>query len=364
MKERIVQLLTRKLSGEATPEELTELENWLSSNQEDQYFADILLEYWQSKALDHPPTLADSDHQFAHILEMAEDDEASYTASAYPEKKKTYTLRKILAAACLAGIIVCSVWFFQKDQHPQTAGTSTVKSELIAEKGFRSQITLPDGSKVWLNSDSKLQYDQNFNDSIREVTLDGEAFFDVVKNPDRPFIVHTSSIDIKVLGTAFNVKSYARDKTIETTLIHGLVEVTQKNKGEQSRIILRPKEKLVYNRVETEFEKNNINVPVEPKNKTLAIAILPLPKNVADTAIKETSWIYNRLDFEGDTFRELAVKMERWFNVTITFNSPEIASQRLRGSFENETVEEALRALQLITKFKFKKNGNEIEISN
>ena len=243
---------------------------------------------------------------------------------------------------------------------PDKAKHTAVKNEVMAKKGARSRIILPDGTQVWLNSDSKIQYDKSFDDTIREVTLDGEAYFDVVKNPKRPFIVHTSNIDIRVLGTAFNVKSYSQEKTIETTLIHGLVEVTDKNEPQLSKIILRPKEKLVFNKLETDFEKNDKTTvkPVIEKN-----AIVPLSKNVADTALKETSWIYNRLDFDGDTFSELAVKMERWFNVKIRFKDEKVANERLHGAFEDESLEEALKVLQLITTFTYKLNNNELEIN-
>ena len=96
--------------------------------------------------------------------------------------------------------------------------------KLLSTKGSRSRSLLPDGTTVWLNAGSKLYYENDFN-GTREVRLEGEAFFDVVKQTDRPFIVHTSGIDIKVLGTAFNVKSYPEDKTVETTLYRGLVQV-------------------------------------------------------------------------------------------------------------------------------------------
>ena len=94
-----------------------------------------------------------------------------------------------------------------------------------------------------------------------------------------------------------------------------------------------------------------------------AITIVALPKGVADTLLTETSWIYNRLIFEGDTFKELAVKMERWFNVKITFKNEKVANCRLRGVFEDESVEEAMKALQLIATFTYKINNNEIEIT-
>lgn len=362
IKERLAELLSRKLSGEATADEIQELEHWLQTHPGDQYFSDILFEYWSSQHIISPIADKAPDQHFAHILEMAAEDKEDI--SLVPIKKKYNLIRSIKRAAIAAsvtGIVAISVvWLASKKKAPDVAKQTPVKNEIMAKKGARSRMILPDGTQVWLNSDSKIQYDKSFDDTIREVTLDGEAYFDVVKNPERPFIVHTSNIDIRVLGTAFNVKSYSQEKTIETTLIHGSVEVTNKNEPQLSKIILRPKEKLIFNKLETDFEKNDklAEKPVIEKN-----AIVPLSKNLADTLLKETSWIYNRLDFEGDTFSELAVKMERWYNVKITFKNEEVANERLHGAFEDENLEEALKALQLITTFTYKLNNNEIEIN-
>jgi transmembrane sensor len=366
IKERLAELLSRKVSGEASAGELQELEHWLQAHPEDQYFADLLLNYWTGQSPAAETAETSTDQHFAHILEMAANEQEDNPPIVTPQKNNIVRLVKRLAiAACVAGIIAVPVWLLNKKESPTLAADTFAKKEVVAEKGARTKMILPDGTQVWLNSDSKLEYDQSFNDTVREVTLEGEAYFDVVKNPKRPFIVHTSSIDIRVLGTAFNVKSYAREKTIETTLIHGSVEVTRKNEPQLPKIILRPKEKLVFNKQEDDFDnEGDTNVkPVINKNIP-AIAVVPLAKGVADTSLKETSWVYNRLDFDGDTFSELAVKMERWYNVKIIFKNERLANMRLGGAFEDEGLEEALKALQLITKFTYKiNNNNEVEIN-
>src|SRR5690606_22071977 len=109
---------------------------------------------------------------------------------------------------------------FSKDE---TVAVQTDSTELrINPRGQKSVMLLEDGTKVWLNADSKLTYSRNFaQGDLREVFLDGEAFFEVVSNPQKPFVVHTSALNIKVLGTSFNVKSYSDDSRIETTLVEG-----------------------------------------------------------------------------------------------------------------------------------------------
>ena len=105
---------------------------------------------------------------------------------------------------------------------------------------------------AWLNADSKLTYDENFRGDYREVSLEGEAFFDVVKDKTRPFIIHTKTLDIRVLGTAFNVSAYESEKNTETALFRGSVEVTLHNNPEK-KIVLKPNEKLMVNNKSLQF---------------------------------------------------------------------------------------------------------------
>lgn len=374
LNEKFAKLLVRKLSGEATATELQELEEWLRNNPGDQYFLDIYLSYWNSYPDITSPVNANSDQHFAHILEMAgeKEDAGDTTPVAIPaviHRKNLFSrFKKIAIAASLVGIIIISIRIINNNNNKRTATyaeNAQKQNEVVAKKGARSKIVLPDGTQVWLNSDSKLQYEESFNDSIRNVVLEGEAYFDVIKNSKRPFVVHTSGIDIRVLGTAFNVKSYPRESTIETTLIHGLIEVVNKKKIKSPRIILRPHEKLVFNKEEDVFERTENAIPEAQPGTTGAkdIAITALPKNIPDTSLAETSWVYNKLIFDGDTFRELAVKMERWFNVKISFKSERVANYRLRGVFENESIEEAMEALQVIASFNYKIKDNEIVIN-
>src|SRR5439155_8152 len=125
---------------------------------------------------------------------------------------------------------------------------------------INTYMVLPDGTQVWLNAESRITYSNTFNKSLREVNLEGEAYFDVTHDAAHPFIVHTSSIAIKVLGTAFTVKSYASDKTIEATLLRGSIEVVKNNDPSAPKVILRPHEKLVFNKEEK-------NSTAEPANE-------------------------------------------------------------------------------------------------
>ncbi|MBS1757885.1 MAG: FecR family protein [Bacteroidetes bacterium] len=358
---RITHLFLKKMSGLANDEELQDLADFLILHPDEQYFQAILANWWLSQ---NPSTELETekDAHFEAIIKGADDDKLNYKIAPVVKIRKIYVWQRVAIAAIVIGIIAFGSWkYFTNDNLHENKASQ--ENEIIAKRGSKSKILLPDGTQVWLNSDSKLTYNNNFNGAFREVTLEGEAFFDVVKNPKRPFIVHTSDINIKVLGTAFDVKSYPLESTIEATLIRGLIEVEKTNQPLSPKIILHPNEKMVYNKIPIRTSLGNSNIISNSTNSNAqSISISNLPKNTMDSARMETSWIYGRLLFEGNSFKELAPKMERWFNVKITFKNNRVANYRFSGAFENENIEEALEALQLTANFKFSLSGNEVII--
>lgn len=369
--ERINELYARKLSGEASITELAELEAFLKDHPGEQFFQEMFTGWWESGKNPSLQQLEDKDRHFDFILQntgtVLPPDKDSVTS--IPVRKRSLAAYYIgaLAAAVIAGFVffyIPELISSARDGFKRSAGLN----EIVTKKGTKSKLLLPDGTKVWLNSDSRLYYADNFSGTQREVRLEGEAFFDVVKDSKRPFIVKTSGINIRVLGTAFNVKSYPQEPTIEATLVRGLIEVEKNNQPAAPKIKLHPNEKLVFNKEDgsgTKTEKITRD-PVSLKTATVQssprISITTLPENITDSSRMETSWVFGKLLFEGDTFRELAAKMERWFNVRIIFKSNRVANYRFRGVFENENIVEALQALQLTASFNFKIIGNEVYV--
>jgi len=366
MEERLAILLSRKLAGEATPEELAEFDKKIKDNPGDQFLTGILHGYWNDYS---PASIINkkADLHFENILKAAQHKEVATPDTKNvltPARSRTrFTLKFGVMAAILAGAVLLGAWFFYFSSKP--GAESNALETIVAARGSKSRLLLPGGSTVWLHSTSKLVFDRRFSSKLREVTLEGEAFFEVVKDKKRPFIVHTSAIDIRVLGTSFNVKSYREDNTIETTLIHGLVEVTDKTKPTAPKIILRPSEKLVFSKEGT-IDAPDPGIPARNEKAVStgksAATVLNLPDHISEPDRIETAWVHNRLIFEGDTFRELAAKMERWYNVRFSFENENLANYRLRGVFEDETLEQALQALQLITPFNYEIDGNVVKI--
>ena len=360
-------LIARKLAGEASPSELEQLQSYLIENPQDQYLEEIVSTYW-NKGRHNPVVDYTSDEEqeelhFQKILTEAnkEEMEADHMLPMIQSGgKKKFGWTWYAAAAVLILSLSLSLYYYLLPTSPKPKQLAV--KEVLSGTASRSVLELPDGTKVWLNADSKLVYGEDFNGDLRQVNLEGEAFFDVVKDSLRPFIVHTSNIDIRVLGTAFNVKAYAVDPTIETTLIRGSVEVIRKDDPSSPKMILRPNEKLVYN-------KEQIHTPVEVTSKVPVvqrihqqISIHHLPENTADSIRVETSWRFNRLILDGETFEMLASKIGRWYNVDIRFEDKEVRHYRFKGVFEKETIEQALSALQLTAPFEYEIKNNIIYI--
>ncbi|HYF31608.1 MAG TPA: FecR domain-containing protein [Chitinophagaceae bacterium] len=356
MPEHIWFLMSRNLSGEASAAENEELMQLLQEQPALQQQFDILKRWWESQH-------AQADHsvepgKIEHILQRSSVEEAV----TMPQQKRGIFKSMFVKVAVAALLIITAgtvIWLSTK-----TTATP-VLHEVMAQKGSRTRTILPDGSTVWLNAGSKISYKPGLTGADREVTLEGEAFFEVVKRNGRPFIVHAREIDINVLGTAFNVKSYPNDKTIETTLIRGLVSITRSDNGQAQPVYLKPHQKFVLPVAKDPKNDNTANADAagnqRPARPTVP-QIVNLDKNIDEKVRAETAWIYDRLEFRGDTFEELAKKMERWYNINIRFEDERVKQLTFNGSLENETVDQAFKALQAAVPFQFTINDNEISV--
>jgi transmembrane sensor len=271
---------------------------------------------------------------------------------------RTKSIRKyVLSGLAFAAIITAVVFFVARDK-PAESGLQPVSlSEISTRHGSRTTVTLPDGSIVWLNAGSKLLYDKNFGSRQREVTLTGEAYFDVKKNPGKPFIIHAGKIDIKVLGTLFNVKSYPGEKVTEASLIRGSIEVLIRDRPTE-KIVLKPNEKIV---VADEPLPRSGKPTITERNEPI-VAITRLNYEPSDSTIIETSWLENKLIFRDESFTEVAARLERWFGVQITFGNEKVQALRFTGPVPHESIQKALAALKITGGFNYTIKDTSIRI--
>lgn len=368
-KDRIWTLMSRKLSGAASAAELIELNDLIKGYPDADVPVQFIHNFWALPAETEDEFLEATFHlhnqrlkEKGFDLDINKHETGSLNIDTPVNRKRKWILMGG-AVAVIAIIAFFSFFYTTTNSNSIVADNKVAHSEVSTKNGSRTKIQLPDGSSVWLNSSSKLTYNNDhFGAAIREVTLSGEAYFDIVKNPSKPFIIHTEKMDIKVLGTAFNVKCYPGEKHSETSLIRGSIEVTLKDR--QEKIMMKPNEKLILNNDDIKAEK--VNTPAQKTTAAKPLPIIELSHLTfypTDNSIVETGWVENRLVFTSETLEDIAVKMERWYGVNIVIANEKLKKELLTGIFEKETIYQALSALQLTTPFTYKVDKNIITIS-
>lgn len=363
--DRLWELMAKKLSGEASVQEAAELEDLLRQHPEYHYPLQTISDLWFQGGSAPEDTNAAYDRHLARMQEAGIDfdntNQEEYE-DPFPQEKPSFFRRPVAWLAILLVLAASGlVYYLNGTFKSSQQELAVVNSEISTRNGSRSKLMLPDGTQVWLNSGSSITYGKEYGQSVREVNLVGEAYFDVVKNPEKPFLIHAHNIDIKVLGTAFNVKSYPGEKSTETSLIRGSIEVSIKNRPTE-KIILKPREKLVVKDEEGETARK-INPAQVARKKDPKIAIGEIRYASIDSTVIETSWMEHRLIFENESLREIARSMERWYNVKILFRDEEVADWRFKADFTQETLDEALRALSISTRFRYKIVKDTVTIS-
>jgi transmembrane sensor len=367
--EYIWNLIAKKIAGEASPEELSELEGLLKSNPDLHYPLQIIDDLWKHNRhfirqtaedafTTHVARMSEMNVDFKH--EKTPEKESNFPGDLPANKnKKSFTGIFLGISAVLVIAVIAMRYIVPNFAGRETEFGQKNLSEISTHNGSKTNVVLPDGTVVKLNAGSRLTYDKEYGSTIREVNLMGEAFFDVVKNKEKPFIIHTKKITIKVLGTTFNVKSYPNETT-ETSLVRGSIEVTFKNRPSE-KVILRPTEKLIV--ADDELSLSTAKTKPRAQTSEPVVAISHLNYTRQDSTIMETAWVQNKLIFREELFKDLALRLERWYNVSIHFDDSDIQNLKFTGIFENETIQQALRALQLSGKFNYSMKDSEIGIS-
>ena len=226
-----------------------------------------------------------------------------------------------IAAMLFIPLLITSAWLFFNPQ--KTSPSQFAIQEITSPPGTRSQVVLPDGSKVWLNAESTIKFSIPFHEESREVDLLGEAFFDVAENPDQPFIVQSINVKVKVLGTRFNFKDFAEDKNIEIVLEEGKISLNIPGKTGNQEAIMEPGDRAVIDKESGKATVGNENI-----NKYIA-------------------WHSGKLVFDNTTMSEVAQLLERWYGIEVTVKDQEIMNYRFTTTFENESLFHVIELLGL-----------------
>ena len=358
--DRIWVLISRSISGDITGPELEELENIF--HEEPELRADfenlkqVRLEPKGIISVDERRALERGIEKFKLSINEEEGfNDVPLFGNNQLKPLSQKRNKKWMVAASVTALLLAGIYTLSHHKNPVANA-----QVLAAQYGKRIHTILPDGSSVWLNSGSYIKYADNLVlNGKREVTLSGEGYFDIKHDPKHPFIVHAGKLNIIVLGTAFDVKAYAGDQYIETTLIRGKVEILNDSKP-NSKIVLYPNEKVSVNTAQNEIKEVKIvnKTPVADSALSAKSAPIVLP----DENITETGWVNDNLSFKKENFTELAKQLERWYNVEIVFDNNSYATKQFTGTFKNQDINEVMRALQFTQPFHYAITNNQIHI--
>lgn len=247
---------------------------------------------------------------------------------------KRIGLRKAIAiAAIFAGILFGAGFTGMK-----IAGKLSQSITVITKSGERAQVTLPDGTNVWLNTDSKVDYHASVFSSERKVDLTGEAYFEVTKDKHSPFIVNSKNIHTKVLGTKFNIRANSDDEWVTTTLLEGSVLVTAPG---MNNVKMKPEQQLTIN------------------TRTMNTLLSACPG--ADDYI---GWIQGKLHFKEATLKEIANTLAKYYKVNIIFADERLQEQKFTCDFDlSDSIHQILSLLSLTNKFDYQISNKDIIIS-
>jgi len=307
-------LLPEYLSGEISETDRAVIENWRNESHENELLYLDSLNAWEAVSR---LRVMEQFNSFEALKKVT-----AKLAQLAPEK--WWMIIQRVAVVLLLPLLVYSGYMTIQNQMKGNRREQVMMQTVISRQGMVSQFVLSDGTKVWLNSDSRLLFPMHFVGDKREVILKGEAFFEIAKNEKQPFRVNANELYVEALGTSFDVASFDNDTQSEVVLVTGKVELSSQD-GQirkelgvmstgQRAIFLRGKQRVFTEAVEVE---------------------------------KYIAWREGNLVFRNDSMEDVVKRLNRWFNVAIVIDDPEIKSYRYKATFRNESLKQVLHLLKL-----------------
>lgn len=318
-------LLLQYIHRKITPQELAELKTHVNQpcNEE---LEESLYKLWNQNQKQTADT-SELDQAFSIIRKKTD-----------PFRAQQIIRTGLKIAAILLLPLLCTLSAYLYIDREQIYQSEKKEVLVTVNRGERAKVILPDGTSVQLNTESSLRYPQSFGRDLRKVTLSGEAFFNVVKNPEKKFIVHTNYLDIEVLGTTFNIYAYENENEVELALLTGQVIVNTHIPPKQT-IKVHPNERIRFNK------------------KTNALLL-----EKTDTRF-ETAWLRNELVFRSVKIQDVLSKIERRYGVTIHNKKILDENDLFTGRFESNEIKDVMNILKIHYQFNYKLTGEEVWIS-
>lgn len=311
--------LFRYVNRELTSQERIEVEEWIHASEENRKTAEDFYEL--SFAVTSLRIIKHSAPQKALEKVNKQIKEKQF-------QKLFLWVQRVAALLLLPSLLLSGFLLLQPREE-----TAVSYLEARMTPGMTGSTVLPDGTKIWLNSSSSLKYPNQFSGQTREVTLDGEAYFEVAENAEKPFVVHTGNSSVKVLGTEFNVDAYSSNGFTTTTLVNGSIEFSYQNEDDISRTIrLKPNEQVYYDKENSRTQLGETYVPKDIAWKNGQIVL-------KETPLSDILWI-----------------LRKRFNVEFIIKDPAFYTYSFTGVFTNQQIERVLEHFKRSSGIHYKMN--------
>jgi len=326
----IKSIIIAHLDGNLKGEELKRLHQWLARSIDNQKYYARIKDLWESSSTDSV-RLAETEKEWERFLSMITE---KYQSNIFRFKTNIQIFYRF-AAILIIGMVIGAL--ILRYITPEESLFIAAR----APKGSVSQMVLTDSTIVFLNAGSQIRYTHETKEKEREVFLEGEAWFDVSKKKNKTFVVHTSTYDVYVTGTKFNVKSYAEDNEVVTTLEEGEVRITSsENIRLAESVTLNPGEQVALDKHSKEIAVRNVDPSIY------------------------SSWKDNKLIFLNMNLAELVVLLERRYGVDIEVDDPGILKYHYTGTIKNETILEILEIIKHTLPIEYEIEGQTVHIQN
>jgi ferric-dicitrate binding protein FerR (iron transport regulator) len=334
--EKHLNLIARRLAGEITDSERQELQDWLDESTENELLFQRLEAAW--RAANYRPVVKGHERVFRNISAQLRLDDVHARADG---KRRSLHIRWYSAAAIfIAFICVAGLWWYGQPSG-KPADEAIAQNQVIVSsnpRGQKSTVVLPDGTMVRLNSESYIEYPEEFGNQ-REVRLVGEAFFNVVHDSAHPFIVHSGDVSVRVLGTSFNVQAFPYEESMSVAVVTGRVVVEQETaQFSRKQGVLLPKEMLRIDHKTGTFEKKTYD-----------------PDEMV-------AWKDGILAFKKASFNEIADRLERWYGVKFVIKRKKPITDGFTGHYRNPSLKIVLEGMSFSSEFKFNIEGDTVLI--
>ncbi len=320
-------LLARYLASECTPEESKSVQQWLAENEENRRLMEDLKKIWELS-----PEFKSMDENFDveldwAVLQSRIEDDCDQSGKIFDLRSKNRKRKNLLFLARIAAIFIIAVSigiYANQFLTSEEVTPEPILKSISMKKGLRGSMTLSDGTKVTLNSESKIRIPSVFKPDIREVYLEGEAYFDVAKNPNKPFVIYTRGSVVEVLGTSFAIRSFPEDNEVRTVVEEGVVSFRGEGKGIDDGVIL------------TAGKLGSFDI----KEKTISTQQV----NNLDLYL---SWKDGYLKFYQAPMAEVKRQLERKYDITVSFENPEVSELQLTAEFKSRMLENVLETISM-----------------